>query len=233
MILDAIKTDWPLDEASGTREDDWASHDLTDTTAVGSAAGLSGTAASYDGGDYLLLADHADFSPTGAFTFAMWVYPEDPSDPLGYGIFGKLGEYYAYFDHRSTLSNNLQLNWVVAGTAVNSAGYVMTKRMWQLIVVGFSPEADRMWMAINNNAKIIAGNGGTLPNTANGFRLGSAESLPSANRNYVGRMQWARFWHRELDYPDLAFLWNSGAGGLLPAAAAATVRHLSLSGVGT
>src|SRR6185437_16352928 len=64
---------WGLHEATGVRRDSAGSKDLTDQRRVGSAMGIFGTCASFNGKQYLQVPSDPSLQIRGSMTIAVWI----------------------------------------------------------------------------------------------------------------------------------------------------------------
>ena len=205
---------WPLDEAVATREDDWASFDLTDNNTVTGTMGPTGlgNASSFAGAslEYLSHADDAslrmgDYSTT----WVIWVNVTLSGFPA---IISKENgadrQFLVYHDGPAN-----KFHWVVFDAIgngdVTSTGTFAEGSGWHMIVCGYDKPNNRIFMSIDNGAMdtdtmLAAPIGGTAALTF---------GEPNSGFDYLtGALAGAALWNRLLTAIEREALYASGNG---------------------
>lgn len=209
---------WPLDEATATREDDWATFDLTDNNTVTGTTGPTGlgNASLFDAAnsEYLSRADHADLR-MGNFstTFVIWAN----QSVTGFrGIIGKdTGGSRGYFlYHTDAIANTFV--WQVYDTTgsfgqIISSGTFPEGSGWHFIICGYDEPNNRLFMSVDNGTMEFD----AMPNPPNAstaeFQIGHDNSAAGAGY-YAGALAGAALWNRLLTAVERETLYNGGAG---------------------
>lgn len=209
---------WPLDEASGTREDSWASASLSESGTVGrNMTGKIDQAASFTGAGYLYHPDEPGLRMEHNTTIALWLNIQ-PSCPDAV-IVSKAGDFVAddmeyvllYDTGTETLffsaSNGTDIATVTLPTPVN-VGYT-------LVLITRDQTAQTISLTTVNGSGTIATDTepltGTLLITEHEFRIG-ARDFAAAPMRLTGLVDQVFMWQDVLTTFEIEGLWNLGAG---------------------
>lgn len=208
------------DEASGTRTESVAARSFTDHNTVGSGTGLVyGTAADFeqDNEEYLDCPSDSNLQGNQEFTAAAFVKLE--SDANG-EVLGKGDGSGWEYDLNYTSGGTQRWRWrVESGAAVVDdgggfgGGSAPSLGTWALVVVGYRPAANEIWIATSTNSftKYTSSYSGGVTAGSGNFAVGRASSFfPSYFDGLIGPVL---FWTgRTLSDADITELWNGGAG---------------------
>lgn len=209
---------WPLDEATGTREDDWATFDLTDNNTVTGTTGPVGLgdASSFAtaNSEYLSHADHASLR-MGDFdtTFAVWANLTS----IGAGqILAILSKDNSTVDDGYVLAysqTDSKFKWLVNKAvgdeeAESSATYAPGSG-WHFIVCGYDSTNDRIFLSVDNGASVTASMSGPPRAGTAEFRIGDRVAPASF---WNGAIAGAVMWGRLLTAGEITTLWAGGNG---------------------
>jgi hypothetical protein len=213
---------WGLHEVSGIRHDRAGSRDLTDRNGVGSAQGLLGNCARFNGRQYLHVPSDPSLQIRGNMTFAMWV--KFSTMNTGSGLRGShimLGKWSASNGHdyvigfhyiREQVQRFEFLVWETNANkykAVYSTLKNVTADAWYFVVCQY--DADGGIVGINVNDGIMATmNVGPLRTSNNPLFVG-ADHGPPWNSLY-GDLALLGIWSRVLSPAEITALYNNGAG---------------------
>lgn len=205
-------------------------HTLTDNNTVTTATGKQGTASQFvaANSEYLSLADHADVSPTGDCSIALWMYLD--SAVTGWQPFitkdtGAPNRSYA-FALREVTGDNFEVVFSVDGsngTTNNyriAAGMTFSTATWYHIVMAFDNTAHTVKCYVNGTlqATIVSTSTNLFDSTAT-FQIGAY----TTNSVYFdGRMNQVLFYRKLLDATNASDLYNGGVG--IPYEAAASTN---------
>lgn len=211
LVLDltaSLMAYWELEEASGTRADSHGSNDLTDNNTVTQNTGKQGNAAVFTAGnsETLSIADNADLSYSGDFSWSGWLYWTAGSSPQFAGKLGGFGnsewelkiQFVAFNLVRFATHNS-------GGTTFNlDAAAGISQNAWQFVTITFVAATSTMTLRFNSGARTTRTITGTIPNSTGAYFLGS--------NAYSGRMDEVGFWKRALSEAEEVWLYNSGNG---------------------
>jgi RHS repeat-associated protein len=219
LFLNSLISYWPLNEASGTREDVYGSNDLADNNTVMQATGKISNAANFvaNNNEYLSHSDNTDLS-TGDidFTWSAWVYYDnvigsqhilaktDYSGNWEYGIYKESPTNHIVF----AVSPNGSTGSIVAVTS-NSNVQLNT---WNLVVAWHNAGDNTLNIQVNNDTPASVSYASGVYDGAAPFYLGQ-----SAGQYYLdGRLDEVGFWKQVLTADERALLYNLGAGCTYP-----------------
>ena len=211
-LTDDLISYWKLDEASGNALDAHGSNDLTDTNAVGSAAGKINNARDFESGStqYFTKADNADLS-TGDidFTLSCWVNAESLGTRTILGKFvGGAFEYRIGFNASGLLTWRCWTNQTVSGR-IDTANGAVAVGTWLHIVAWHDSVNDVIGLALNaGTATTVAHTTGVQDTTAP-FGIGA---WGSGSEPFDGLIDEVGFWKRVLTSQERTDLYNGGAG---------------------
>lgn len=211
---------WKLEETSGTRIDNVGGNNLSDTNAVGSAAGKVGNAASFNGTNkYLSTPDNPSLSTGDVdFTISAWVYINSlPTTSFQ----DYVTKWDAYSNKREYLLiyyySAQRFGFVVSKDGINTGTVVLASSpkppqtgVWYFLVAWHD--------SVNNTINIQVNNGtpsktlysaGVFDSTAP-FTIGKRYSGPTAYMN--GKIDAVGFWKRVLTSAERTELYNLGNG---------------------
>lgn len=209
---------WPLDEASGTREDDHGASDLTDVNTVTGAAGPNAalplasqfTAAN---SEQLTAADSATLSVEGQdFSFAVWVYLDAIGANRGIAAkddnsAGNREWYLRYNNSPSRFRFALQNSTTnIALVDANTFGAPSTGT-WYFLVGTFKASTRAVTFSVNAASRQSATATGDITASGALFRIGNA-----FGSFMDGRLAGAGLWKRVLTNDEEAYLYNNGSG---------------------
>jgi hypothetical protein len=216
-IFENLSAYWKLEETNGqTRVDSYVNgHDLTDNFGVESAVGKIGTAAhAANANEHLSAADHADLSPTTAFTISLWANFDALDGNRYIAQKGTDGGNRCIIMHaRSTGAIRCYISDDGDNIPqINTAASTFTTATWYHIVFWYDGG-----QAVNNNRyKIykdtvqVANSWGTLPTSLNDS--GHAFTLSSLGSTLKGKLDEVGFWKRALTTAEIENLYNAGRG---------------------
>jgi len=212
---------WPLTEATGTREDDWASFDLADNNTVTGTTGPVGLgdASSFASAnsEYLSHADHASLR-MGDFdtTFAVWANLTADASGLFRCVFskddseGSRGYVLNYIESTDKFHFDVLDTGAGSATAISSGTYAPASG-WHFIVCGFNSTTDDVFISVDDSAldtdsMALPPNPGTAE-----FRIGARVSvgIPSY---WEGGIAGVAMWDRLLTAGEITTLYAAGAG---------------------
>lgn len=210
---------WPLDEAVGTREDDFASFDLTDNNTVTGTTGPSGlgNASSFDSAnsEFLSHADHASLR-MGDFdtTWAIWFNCTTDNAQLQ-SMISKTGLTLNLGHKLYRDSADDKIKFVVHDSGNNPVTVSSTATFapgsgWHFVVCGYDKANTRIFLYVDNGAANTAAmaaapNGATAGAT---FRIGDTIS----SQYWDGGLAGAALWGRLLTAGERTALWAGGNG---------------------
>lgn len=229
-LIDNLVAFWPLDEASGTRDDAHSNnYVLTDNNTVTSSTGLVyGTAAEFEvlNAEYLSVSDNANLSGGAgkSFTIAAWVKIDTTGTNrgvLGKGEAGNGFEYTLYFN-----DGPQRFRWRVASATGEAnatfvdqgggsgGGSVPSAGTWYLLVVWHNATADEIGIATSVDGigtAYTTAYSSDVWNSGGDFEIGAWG--PYFRTYFDGLIGPVMFWSgRVLDSSERTALYNSGAG---------------------
>lgn len=212
-LYTSLQAFWKLDEASGTRTDEWGSNDLADNNTVTQVAGKIGNAAQFTAAnsEYLSIVDNASLSMGDFdFSFAGWVYLDSLGADRGLITKGSAGGSLEY--HIQVLAAN-QLNFTVshngtATTGITNTSVTLVVSTWYFVVAWHDSVADTINLQVNNGTIASAAHTTGVFNGVSPLTLGS---FGLANY-WNGRMDAWGVWKKALSAGERTSLYNGGAG---------------------
>lgn len=219
LLTDLISY-WKLDEPSGNALDVHGTNHLTDTNAVGTAAGKVGTARDFerDSSQYFTTASNASLQiGTSAFTFAAWVKLESLVQTwfIGKDDASSNREYALIYDGGfavfiTTNGTNGGMVFLPSTMGTPSLG------VWYFVVFGreTSPGPNRIFLQVNNGTENTAGMAGNVFSGSAPFRIGACGAAPL--NTHDGLLDEIGFWKRVLTSDERTELYNSGNGKTYP-----------------
>jgi hypothetical protein len=192
---------WPMNEASGTREDVHGSSDLTDNNTVLSTTGVQGNAALFVAAntEYLSITDNADLS-AGDIAFSIFGWVRRDSATATQVFWSKFGsEYQFYYGSPNVV-------WRTGGTTLSSGA--PASGAFNFVVMWHDPSTDLIYLQINNGTVVSTAFSSGIPDSTEPFRVGrnsggfycdcAVDELAIAKRVYTS--------------DERTWLYNSGAG---------------------
>jgi hypothetical protein len=202
---------WKLDEASGNRAATVGGITLTDTNTVGSAAGLSGTAADFESSnsEALVLSASQVLNFGNAWSVQTWHKTES-----GNGCIWQAG------DNLASPSNSafkLESNYLYGSQNASAVfkhynAIPNTAATWYHTVITWNGTTLKVYQ---NGADITAGlgkptdNAGTMADVSRLFQLGCANNA-GYSTFYDGLLQHVAIWARALSAGDVTALYGGG-----------------------
>jgi hypothetical protein len=218
-LTDNLISCWELDETSDTRYDAHGDNDLTDTNAVGYAAGNLGNAADFVpvNNQYLSRADNAELSlgADTAFTIAAW-FKSDVGTGSGKVICGKGAGYVTTTTEYLLWDSNASYTYQFAisngsSTAVATIASFPESGGWHYIIGWHDPSdgADKIYVQFDNATPVEAAwSGGTVNDGSGAFGIGYATD----GAVWDGLIDQTAFWKRVLTPQERSDLYNSSNG---------------------
>lgn len=201
---------WKLNEASGTRADsNSGTHDLTDSGSTGSRTAKIGDGADLAGSTQLYHADHADFTPAGAWAFTGWVLFDTLTASTQYTVLGKWG---AAGQRSYRFARSSGNKWYIGisgdGTAETSKSRTddPSTGTWYFFYVYY--DGSNIGISINNDTAQTASYSSGTYNGTNQFQLGAQNGTLRMD----GGLDSVTFWNTTLTSGELTDLYNSGNG---------------------
>lgn len=216
--IDTLVSYWPLNEASGTRNDSHGSNNLTDNNTVGTAAGKRDGAADFirANSEFLSITDASQvgLDINSDVTFAFWFNP-DTTDAAGlitkynYDL-GNSGRAYAV---EWKIDGDISLATSDGGANAQRAGWTGTgisTGSWYHIVVTLDLSAGTAELFVNGVSQgTKTGFPTSIVNNSQPFELaGNA----GAGYHFDGKMDEVGIWTEILTQDHIDWLYNSGAG---------------------
>lgn len=209
---------WPLDEASGTRVDDFAAFDLTDNNTVTGTTGPVGlgNASSFSAAssEYLSHADNASLR-MGDFdtTFAVWAnLPSLVTFPTVLSKYSEADKGYLLYWNSSTSQFAFAIQDIAdVAKTVNSTATYSAGSGWHFIVCGYNSTTDNLFISVDNSAYATTATTDIPRSGTAEFRIGgvvSAGSLTTWNGGIAG----AVLWNRLLTAEEITTLYAAGGG---------------------
>jgi len=238
---------YELEESSGTRTDSHGSNDLTDNNTVLGGTGIQGGCADLEmaNSEYLSHADNADLSPTGDFSFNMWVKPENftttasgagSANPFVEKLLGAgnqrsfvfaidygNGDATPDYTYRAAISSDGSSLTTKYSTA---AQFNMTEGAWQMMTFIYDASAGEFSIYRNNSLEVtLTGFPTSVYDSTSQFNLGAA---PNALVSYFdGLLDEVGYWKKVLTSSEISALYNSGSGIPYEAAAATSIKSVN------
>jgi hypothetical protein len=204
-----------LSDASSLTQDLKGTNTLTNNGTATSTTGKQGTAVELNGSSqYLSLADNADLSPSGAFSFAFWFNVDVITDlkPL-------LSKWVETSNQRSFaftfvsgklriyMSNDGVNFFVVDSTTTISTG------TWYHCSGVFTPSTSlKVYINGTNEATNSSGISASIYNSNAPFEIGHANPFGGGNHYIDGRINQVCFWNKVLTSGEITDLYSSGNG---------------------
>lgn len=229
-LIDNVQNYWKLDEASGTRADEVGGKTLTDNATVGSAAGVIGNCAVFDGSTEFL---SQTINPILQHSINAWVYINVNNayqEIVGIKRYISGSDWSAQ-EFRVTNVGKLQYtegiqasgeSHVITGvTTINTTG-------WHMVTVTCTGDTTSptfiLYLDGNVDKDILATNNGiraTWTTDAGGFGIGCLPAFFGSNGFFLnGNIDEVGIWTRVLSAAEITSLYNSGAGFAYPFTAA-------------
>jgi hypothetical protein len=211
-LLDGLIAYWKLDEASGTRIDSAGSNNLADNGSVGSATGIQGNAAQFDGSNYLSLASNPDVQMNGDYTIACWVY---------LGVLDGSNQMIASKDvlggreYTLTVSADFRFSIPGGGTVIEKTS--PSTNTWYFLVAEYRSSDNRIRLILNDDTpNVVTISSAVTPGNAE-FQVGAREF--SGAEGFISngsRIDELGIWKRILTAAEITQLHNSGAATTYP-----------------
>lgn len=215
-ITDSLISFWPMEEASGTRNDAHSTNHLTGGTLPSSGTGKVGTAADFEtsSSNIASIGDNASLSsPTTSITFAAWINFE--SKVSNAPVAGKYqGNAEWVMDYRGTQD---RLRFAVFGATsfadptevfADNLGSPATST-WYFVIGWYDRDADIIGIKVNNGTANTAARTTDLWDSANNFSVGGNSNFSVF---FDGLIDQIGFWQRALTSDEHTWLYNSGNG---------------------
>lgn len=207
---------WPLDEASGTREDDFGVFDLTDNNTVTGTTGPVGlgNASSFAlaNSEYLSRADNVALR-TGDFSTTFVAWANLTSNPGILAVLSKDNNTAGSGYLLSHNSANSTFRFLVKGASdskeVSATGTYAPGSGWHFIVCGYDKPNARIFISVDDNADATLAFTGAPVSGTEEFRIGDRVS-PSSFWN--GGIAGVALWSRLLTATERTALYASGNG---------------------
>ena len=214
-LLTDLVSHWSLEEASGTRADDYSTNNLTDNNTVTMQTGKVGNAAEFTAAnsESLSIADNAALSVTGSMSVAAWVYLASKPTVGTIVCKGDL-EAAASIEYALSYASGTDRFRFTAGNGtsfvtVTASNFGAPSLDTWYYVVGWHETGVGLSISVNNGTANTASHLVGIQNGAGAFRIGA---------DGVG----ARYWNGRIDQPLVAkrlwtadertFLYNAGSG---------------------
>jgi hypothetical protein len=207
-ITSSLLAFWELEEASGTRVDAHAGHDLTDNNSVVSVAGVVGNAAEFDNTNHLSTTNQ-DFDIVAA-SFTMCGWARFNNYTTRQTIISRYGSGERWSLHYTTnAGGRLEFHWKLNTYAIltePSAGE------WHFYIAWYDASAETINFQMDDgsvSSTSVAGN--PLASSTKDLLVGGKnDSTPTDFMD--GDLDQVGFWTRVLTADERAYLYNSGAG---------------------
>lgn len=213
-LYTSLQAFWKLDEASGTRADEWGGNDLTDNNTVTGAVGKIGNACQFTAAnsEYLSIADNASLSMGDFdFTLAGWVY----LDSLGVIRWaaakyttGTTQEYGINVDTANQMNFFVSNNGTAFTNVVNTS-VTLTTATWYFICAWHDATANTINLSVNNGTAASAAHTTGVWNGAASFVLGARAA---GTEPWNGRLDAWGVWKKVLTAGERTTLYNAGSG---------------------
>lgn len=218
-LADNLIAFWRLDEASGTREDNFGSNDLTDVNTVTQAVGQVGDAAQFTNAnsETLTIADNSDLS-TGDIDFSLSVWVRLDNKDTSQFIIGKwagVGDNREYFIWFNVSTSRFEFIVSPDGTDPGS-GTATADNLGSPAVATFYHII--AWHdSVANTVNIVVDDGSVDSTSFSGgpTNLGSAFRIGAFGDDFSfldGRVDAAGFWKKVLSSAERTELNNGGLG---------------------
>jgi Concanavalin A-like lectin/glucanases superfamily/Repeat of unknown function (DUF5907)/Chaperone of endosialidase len=215
---------WPLEEATGNRQDSVGGNHLvpTGTTVqVTNAVGKIGNALAMNGtaNTYLSVADNATFSagPNMSFTVACWVYSATTGGQWGFVGKGAANVSTNFVEYMLWQHSNGWHFGVGNGssyTAVTSS-FAPVANQWCLLIGWYDHVADIQYIQVNNGTPTQVSNTAGSYDSTSPFEVGHTVGV-TTGQSLNGRIDMVGFWKRVLTAQERADYWNAGNGFAYP-----------------
>lgn len=210
-LYTGLQAFWKLDEASGTRVDEWGDNDLTDVNTVTGAVGKIGNACQFTAAnsERLSIVDNAALS-MGDFDFSLagWVYLD--SVGVQRGIAGK---YTTVLEYQVYINTSNQIVFYVSSdgvgsTVVTNTATALSVSTWYFVCAWHDSVANTINVSVNNGTAASVAHTTGVRNGSDPFTLGS-EGLALY---WNGRLDAWGVWKKALSASERTTLYNGGAG---------------------
>jgi hypothetical protein len=208
-LLTDLVSWWPMQEASGTREDVHGTWDLTvNSGSVGQTTGhVEANAADVATVNQVLIGDQSGFDFSASWTIAGWVKPTSLAGTLA--LFGKPGEFRCLVDTAGKVYMQSPGAFSDSAETLNGA---ITEGDWHLFIATYNP-AGNVTIQIGHDTTL----GSVFTNTVDAAisdgtdPLWVAQSAISDFTMVGATEQWA-VWSRVITTDEVTELFNGGAG---------------------
>jgi hypothetical protein len=210
-LLGSLLAYWKLGEGSGVARVDSSGrgNTLTESAAMGNAAGIIGNAADFSGGKHLYHTSNADLIVGNkAFTVCGWFYK------TAAGFHGFVGKSNGTTEREIEIfdENDQKLAVKYGGSGVTiKTTETYTLSAWQFFMVKRS--ANTLSLQLNDGTVYTAACTDTT--SAQDFALG-IRGRSAAYQALTGRLDEVGLWDRALTVGEIAELYNSGSGKTHP-----------------
>lgn len=185
---------------------------LTPNSPLSAITGLQGNAVDLGGGtppDHLTHTGHADFAPTGDWTYMITFYT--PSVVSEAYILTAPGEQLTLFT-----DDNRRLRVAVPGGVYTSPNNLLPLSTWVTAFLWYEKAVHQVYLQFNsritsNEPIRVTPPGSFTWNASQPFRLGTFRPT-SVPRPFIGRIDTTALWHRILSLQERQWLYNNGTG---------------------
>lgn len=211
-LLTSLVSHWSLEEASGTRVDDYGDNDLTDNNTVTMQTGKVGNAAEFTSAnsESLSVADNASLAFAGSFTIACWIYQVTRADA---SIATKWGASSNEFELITQTTNQGRPSFFVSANgsaAVGAAwGSALSATTWYFVEAYYDHANSLVGVNVNNGTPVTAAFTGPIFAGTHTLRIGGRDD---GAIYFNGRVDEAAIWDRTLTASERAWLYNAGSG---------------------
>ena len=220
LDLTGLVSWWSLDEASGDAIDSHGDNNLPPTGTPGSTTGKRGNARTFNGLQFFLIADNADFSTGDVdFSICLWLRFDDVSHFRH--ILGKWNapasqrEYLLRRDPSTGLLRFFVSPDGISSTSVASSAFgAVSVDTWYFVVCWHDSVNNLLGLSVNGVQDTLEYSSGVLDSTAS-FVLGGFQTVGSGVL-HQGDIDEASFWKRVLTSDERAAIYNSGNGLAYP-----------------
>jgi hypothetical protein len=213
---------WGLHELAGVRHDSVGLKDLADQGRVGSAMGVLGTCASFNGKQYLQVASDSSLQIRGSTTFAVWVRfssmkttsgVRDSHALLGKWSSGREHDYMICFNYLRETRHRFEFIVEETGPVKQRVLYSSfanaTTDTWYFVVCQYDAQRGVIGISINDGA-FDAMNVAPLRSSDNPLFVGADHGPPW--NNLTGDLARLGMWNRLLSSAEITALYNNGRG---------------------
>lgn len=218
-LLNGLVSYWNLNEESGTRADSVGSNNLSDNNTVGFTAGVNSNAASFVAAstEWLSVDDNASLSMAGSFTWNMWAKINGTSARFFIGKDQSGGREIAIGQGNASGSPAFTMFLFNAAEQFIQPILAASADEWHMFTVRYDVGTGKVTLNVDAAANdpwplALAG---AVADTATPLNFGR-RSFVGSNGYFNGPLDEVGLWSRMLTDPELAELYNAGAGKFYP-----------------